>query len=171
MLHGSLGLKVTLVGVASLLLAACANTEKKQPAVQEAAPAPAPVVEQPAPTGPTPGTQEHLNQTAGDRVFFAFDSYELDSSAQATLRAQADWLKQFGSVNVIIEGHADERGTREYNLALGERRANAVKNYLASLGINAGRVESVSYGKERPAVVGSSEDAWAQNRRGVMVVK
>lgn len=172
MLQRSLGLKILLVGATSLLLAACANTEKKQPTTQETAPAPvAQPAPAPAPTGPVPGSQDDLNQTAGDRVFFAFDKYDLDDTAQATLRKQGDWLKKYPSVNVIVEGHCDERGTREYNLALGERRANAAKNYLVALGIDAGRIETVSYGKERPAVVGSDESAWSQNRRGVMVVK
>lgn len=121
-------------------------------------------------TGPEPGTQEHLVQQVGDRVFFGFDRYDLTNEAQATLRAQADWLRQFPSVNVTIEGHADERGTREYNLALGERRANAVKNYLVNQGIPANRVTTISYGKERPVALGSNEAAWAQNRRGVTVL-
>lgn len=172
MLQRSLGLKVLLVGATTLLLAACANTEKKQPVTQETAPPAVTQPEQaPAPTGPVPGSQDDLNQTAGDRVFFGFDKYDLDDSAQSTLRKQGDWLKKYPSVNVIIEGHCDERGTREYNLALGERRANAAKNYLVALGIDASRLETVSYGKERPAVVGSDESAWSQNRRGVMVVK
>tara|TARA_B100000989_G_scaffold234532_1_gene181322 strand:- start:82 stop:579 length:498 start_codon:yes stop_codon:yes gene_type:complete len=105
-----------------------------------------------------------------DRVFFAYDSSTLDSSAQATLRAQADWLNNNPAVDVTLEGHADERGTREYNLALGERRANAAKNYLVSLGVDRGRITVVSYGKERPAVLGHDEAAWAQNRRAVTVI-
>lgn len=109
--------------------------------------------------------------TAGDRVFFAFDSSSISSDAAASLKGQAEWLKKNENVDVVIQGHADERGTREYNLALGERRANAVKQYLVSRGINADRVSTISYGKEKPEVLGSNEAAWAQNRRGVTVVK
>jgi len=117
-----------------------------------------------------PGTQEDLVVNVGDRVFFGFDKSDLSSEAQATLDRQAAWLKKYPGVKVTIEGHCDERGTREYNLALGERRATAAKNYLVAAGIPAGRISTISYGKERPAVVGSNEAAWAQNRRGVTVV-
>jgi len=106
----------------------------------------------------------------GDRVFFALDSSVLTGDAQATLDRQASWLKSNTSVSVVVEGHADERGTREYNLALGERRATAAKNYLVSTGVEAGRVSTVSYGKERPAVTGSDEGSWSQNRRAVTVI-
>lgn len=117
-----------------------------------------------------PGTQEDLVVNVGDRVFFAYDKSDLSAEARATLDRQATWLKKYASASVTVEGHCDERGTREYNLALGERRATAVKNYLVADGISAGRVKTVSYGKERPAVLGSNEAAWAQNRRGVTVV-
>lgn len=116
------------------------------------------------------GSQQDLNAQAGDRVFFAYDRSEIAPEGRATLEKQAAWLKTNASVTVTVEGHCDERGTREYNLALGERRANAVKNVLVALGIPAQRVSTISYGKERPAVVGSTEAAWAQNRRGVTVV-
>jgi peptidoglycan-associated lipoprotein len=106
----------------------------------------------------------------GDRVFYELDSSVLSSEAQAILGRQAEWLKQYSNVNVVIEGHCDERGTREYNLALGERRAAAVKSYLTSMGVDASRVSTISYGKERPAVVGNDESAWGQNRRGVTVI-
>lgn len=118
----------------------------------------------------TPGSQEDLAQNVGDRVFFAYDSAVLSSEGQQALERQAAWLKQYATVGVTIEGHCDERGTREYNLALGERRAAAVKKYLVGLGIAANRVSTISYGKERPAVVGDDESAWSQNRRGVTVV-
>ena len=117
-----------------------------------------------------PGSQEDLIVNVGDRVFFGYDSSELDGDAQELLQDQVAWLKQYSDVSVIIEGHCDERGTREYNLALGEKRAQAVKNYLISLGIGADRVSTISYGKERPAVVGSNDGAWAQNRRSVTIV-
>ena len=116
-----------------------------------------------------PGSQEDLIVNVGDRVFFNYDSAELDSDAQELLQDQAAWIKQH-DVSVTIEGHCDERGTREYNLALGEKRAQAVKNHLMSLGVAATKVSTVSYGKERPAVVGSNEGAWSQNRRSVTIV-
>ncbi|MFY9287552.1 MAG: peptidoglycan-associated lipoprotein Pal [Alphaproteobacteria bacterium] len=118
----------------------------------------------------TPGTQEDLVVNVGDRVFFGFNETDLTGEARGTLDRQVAWLKKYGSLKVTIEGHCDERGTREYNLALGERRATAVKNYLVAEGIKADRVKTISYGKERPAVLGSNEAAWAQNRRGVTVV-
>lgn len=117
------------------------------------------------------GTGEHFVVTVGDRVFFGYDKYNLTPEARAQLDKQAAWLKQFIFRNVTVEGHADERGTREYNLALGERRANSVKDYLVSLGIAPERIEVISYGKERPVALGSNEQAWAQNRRAVTVVK
>ena len=118
----------------------------------------------------TPGSQEDLIVNVGDRVFFNYDSSDLDSDAQELLQDQVAWLKQYSDVSVIVEGHCDERGTREYNLALGEKRAQSVKNYLISLGISSDRVSTISYGKERPAVVGSNDGAWAQNRRSVTLV-
>ena len=108
---------------------------------------------------------------ADSRVFFAFDSSALSADARKSLDTQVAWLKKNSNINVVIEGHADERGTREYNLALGERRANAVKKYLISKGVKADRISTVSYGKERPEVLGSNEAAWAKNRRAVTVVK
>jgi peptidoglycan-associated lipoprotein len=118
----------------------------------------------------TPGTQADLEQNVGDRVLFGFDSVALDEEARSILQRQAAWFQQFGSVSATIEGHTDERGTREYNLALGERRANAAARYLESLGVSSGRLTTISYGKDRPADPGSDETAWAQNRRAVTVV-
>lgn len=120
--------------------------------------------------GPTPGTQEDLVVNVGDRVFFDFDKAVIMAAAEKTLKRQAVWLKQYGGVTVTVEGHCDERGTREYNLALGERRANAVKNYLVALGVDAGRIATISYGKERPEALGHNEAAWSQNRRSVTAV-
>jgi peptidoglycan-associated lipoprotein len=117
-----------------------------------------------------PGSQEDLVVNVGDRVFFDFDKFNLKPDARKTLEKQAAWLKANPSVRITIEGHADERGTREYNLALGERRANSAKDYLISLGTNPGRIKTISYGKERPVAMGSNEAAWAQNRRSVTVV-
>lgn len=118
-----------------------------------------------------PGSQEDLAANVGDRVFFAYDSYDLAPEARDTLNRQAEWLNRYPNVNITIEGHADERGTREYNLALGDRRANSVKNYLQSVGVSASRLNTISYGKEQPAVVGSDAASWAQNRRGVTRVQ
>lgn len=121
--------------------------------------------------GPQPGTQQDLVVNVGDRVFFDYDKYDLRPDARATVERQAQWLRTYPGVQITVQGHSDERGTREYNLALGERRATAVRNYLIALGIDAGRVDTISYGKERPAVLGSNEDSWGQNRRGVLVVR
>ena len=117
-----------------------------------------------------PGSQEDLIVNIGDRVYFAFDSFELDADAQELLQDQAAWLKQYNKTSITIEGHCDERGTREYNLALGEQRAQAVKNYLNWVGIDSSSLNTISYGKERPAVIGSNDAAWSQNRRAVTTV-
>ena len=117
-----------------------------------------------------PGSAADFAVNVGDRVFFGYDRTELTAEARATLDKQAAWLKKYPRASVTVEGHCDERGTREYNLALGERRANAVKNYLAAAGVPKASLHVISYGKERPAVLGANEAAWAQNRRGVTVV-
>ncbi len=120
--------------------------------------------------GPVPGSQSDLVVNVGDRVFFGYDRYDLTSEAQSVLGMQAQWLQRYPHVTITVEGHADERGTREYNLALGERRATSVKNYLTAMGVDARRITTVSFGKERPAVQESNPSAWAQNRRGVTKV-
>lgn len=125
----------------------------------------------PPPVAETMDPQEDLVVNVGDRVFFDFNMSNLRPDAIDQLNRQADWMKTNGSITVVVEGHCDERGTREYNLALGERRASSSKQYLESMGVGGGRVDTISYGKERPAVLGSNEDAWAQNRRAVLVVK
>jgi len=112
---------------------------------------------------------EHFQSQVGDRVFFGFDRYDLSPEARDVLERQSDWLKRFPIVTITVAGHSDERGTREYNLALGERRANAVKDALIANGVGADQLETVSYGEERPAVQGSNEHAWGQNRRAVLV--
>lgn len=155
--------RLTALAGALLLLVACSSTPEPAPG---------------GPGGPGgasgpqfgPGSQQDLAATAGDRVFFAFDSAQISPEAQRILQRQAEWLRRYPNVGVTIEGHCDERGTREYNLALGERRAQAAKGVLVALGIPASRLSTISYGKERPAVPGSSEDAYAQNRRAVTVV-
>jgi peptidoglycan-associated lipoprotein len=118
-----------------------------------------------------PGTPEYFVANVGDRVFFGYDRYDLTAEAQRTLEMQAEWLNQHPGFNVIVEGHCDERGTREYNLALGERRANSVKSYLIALGVSPDRVETVSWGKERPAIDGTGPAVWAQNRRSVTKIQ
>lgn len=118
-----------------------------------------------------PGSQDDfLANTMSDRILFDLDQYNVDSQDQIILQSQAQWLAQNTAARITVEGHADERGTRDYNLALGERRANAAKNYLVSLGVSPSRITTVSYGKERPEALGSNDAAWAQNRRAVTVV-
>lgn len=113
------------------------------------------------------GSQEDLTVNVGDRVYFGYDRYDLTPEALQQLQLQSQWLNQYPNVGITIEGHADERGTREYNLALGDKRANTVRDYLVSLGVSASRVKTISYGKERPEVTGSDAQSWAQNRRAV----
>lgn len=120
--------------------------------------------------GGSPGSQQEFLVSVGDRVFFETDSSVLTADAQATLDKQAQWLAQYPQYQIIIEGHADERGTREYNIALGARRGSAVVDYLVSKGIPAGRISSVSYGKERPVAVCNDISCWSQNRRAVTVL-
>jgi peptidoglycan-associated lipoprotein len=165
-----IAIAVTLAS--ALALSAC----KKDPPA-ELPPAPqGPTT--PTPTGPTqpgapvPGTQAHFTQQMAGRdvIYFDTDRFNIDAEDQAALQQQANYLRQYPNVRATVEGHCDERGTREYNLALGERRANAAKNYLVSLGIPADRLTTVSYGKERPVALGSNESAWAQNRRAVTIV-
>ena len=118
----------------------------------------------------TPGSSQDLVVNVGDRVFYALNKSNLNAGARSTLEKQAVWLKKYGSVKVTIEGHADERGTREYNLALGERRANSAKDFLIALGVSPNRIKTISYGKERPVALGHDESSWSQNRRGVTTV-
>ncbi len=124
----------------------------------------------PASMAPVPGSQDDLVVNVGDRVFFGFDKYSLTAEARAILEKQAAWMNKHPAVTVSLEGHADERGTREYNLGLGDRRASSVKDYLVALGTNPNRLKAISYGKERPVALGSNEAAWAQNRRSVTMV-
>jgi len=154
------------IAAAALLLAAC---ESDKPTNQPAVSTNNTTATPPAATGIRQGSIEDFRVNVGDRVFFAYDKFDLSADARRTLERQAAWLKQYASVRLAVEGHADERGTREYNLALGERRANAAKDYLVALGVPASRLTTVSYGKERPSVLGSNEAAWSQNRRGVSV--
>ena len=171
-----LGMRFITITAASIFLAACASsdtasdldtdmeTETMTPAV------PTPEVTQMIVAGPAPGTQAHLVATVGDRVFFGYDKSELTATARDILRRQAEWLRNNPAVAVVLEGHADERGTREYNIALGDRRSNTTRNYLIALGVSGDRIRTISYGKERPVAFGSNETAWSKNRRAVMVI-
>ncbi|MAW97626.1 MAG: peptidoglycan-associated lipoprotein [Alphaproteobacteria bacterium] len=114
--------------------------------------------------------QGYLQNEIGDRIYFETDKHNISSASAFTLESQANWLKSTPGFQIIVEGHCDERGTREYNLALGERRANSVKEFLVSLGVEPGRVTTISYGKERPSAEGSTSESWAENRRAVTVV-
>lgn len=114
--------------------------------------------------------QEYLRKEVGDIVYFETDKHNISASAAFKLEAQANWIKSTPGFSVIIEGHCDERGTREYNLALGERRANSVKEFLVSMGVDGGRIQTISYGKERPTNSGASSEAYAENRRVVTIV-
>jgi len=163
--------RTLIVATAIVALAACSKKPPKElpPPPGDTAGAGSPVGSGTT-TGVRKGSQEDfMASVSSDRIFFALDQYDVDAEDQATLQSQAAWLQQNPAVRVTIEGHADERGTRDYNIALGERRANAAKNYLASLGVAPSRMTTVSYGKERPAALGSDEAAWAQNRRAVTV--
>lgn len=159
---------VLLAGTAAL--AACSKKAPEQlpPAPQET------TTQAPAPTTTAPGvgSQDHFVDAVGAQntvVYFDTDKYDIGAESSTKLQSQARYFSQYSNVNFTIEGHADERGTREYNLALGERRANAAKNYLVSLGIPANRIRVISYGKERPVALGSDPQAWAQNRRAATV--
>tara|TARA_B100000965_G_scaffold194580_1_gene162562 strand:+ start:1565 stop:2059 length:495 start_codon:yes stop_codon:yes gene_type:complete len=159
--------KLLLLVAAGYFLASCAATKTEQGGDVDAASS---ASSSSSDGSITAGTQEDLIVNVGDRVFFEFDSSELTVDAQSTLDAQAAWLQQYPDTNITIEGHADERGTREYNLALGDKRAFAVYSYLAQAGIDTNRMDYVSWGKERPEVIGSDETAYGQNRRGVTIV-
>jgi len=165
MMHISNSLKLAAVAAALLLVVGCSSKK-------EAATAPPPGG--PSGGGTTssiiPGSAEDFRVNVGDTVHFDFDKYDILENDKTTLQRQATWLGKYPAVRVTVEGHCDERGTREFNIALGARRANAVKEYLVSLGVSSARVDTISYGKERPICSESSEDCWAQNRRGVTTI-
>jgi peptidoglycan-associated lipoprotein len=163
------------IAVALTLTAGCARRNRELPPEPPSDSVPAETTDGMGNEGVTgaavPGSRaDFLQSVPADRILFDFDSYEVDAEDRSILDAQAQWLTRYPNVRVTIEGHADERGTREYNLALGDRRANAARAYLESRGIAAGRMQVISWGKERPAVPESNEAAWAQNRRAVTVV-
>ena len=150
------GAGVVAALIAGLALSACANKQGSDSLASAGVAA--------------PGSQQDFVVNVGDRVFFESDSTELTGTSRSTLDKQAQWLQQYGNYTFTIEGHADERGTREYNIALGARRAQAVRDYLASRGIQPGRMRTVSYGKERPVAVCNDISCWSQNRRAVTVL-
>ena len=167
--------KLAAAAAVVLSISACASQPEpveqvEEPApveVAEPAPAPAPVVEEPAaPAGPLAGSLEGFRVNVGERVYFDLNGYRLDVDDQEVLKRQAAWLSSYPAVRIIVAGNCDERGTREYNLALGERRASIVKDYLVSLGVDPSRIDAISYCKERPIAAGSDEQAWALNRNG-----
>jgi peptidoglycan-associated lipoprotein len=149
-----------------LVLAACTD----KPKAVETAPPPTSMSSTTTTSSVVPGSAEDLRVNVGDTVHFEYDAYNITEEDRSVLQRQAAWLQKYPSVRVTVEGHCDERGTREYNLALGARRANSVKEYLTSLGVSAGRVDTISYGKERPICTESDESCWAQNRRGVTTI-
>lgn len=152
----------------SLLVTACASRPDETPVVQDTTTGG--TTTDTRTTGPVPGSLADFEQNAGDRVFFGLDRFDLDNASRETLRRQAAWLAQYPGTRILIAGNADERGTREYNLALGARRANSVRDFLVSQGVDASRISTVSYGKERPTCTQSTESCWAQNRNGITVV-
>jgi peptidoglycan-associated lipoprotein len=149
-------IKVIAAFAALAIVAACSSSSTEPP---------------PASTTVTPGSIADFKQNVGDRVYFDTDMSNIREDGRSTLAKQAEWLKKYTNYPILIEGKCDERGTREYNLALGERRANAVRQYLVAQGVPADRVKTISYGKERPEVVGSDEGAWARNRVGITALQ
>jgi peptidoglycan-associated lipoprotein len=156
---------LSVLAAAVLLLAAC--KENPENAGSTAGAGGASMGSSSSPSGPVAGSREDFIQNVGDRVFFDFDKSNIKAEGQATLQKQAAWLQKYASVTVTIAGNCDDRGTREFNLALGNRRATAAKNALVALGVPASRIQTISYGKERPSVVGDNEAAWAQNRNAI----
>ncbi|MEM7701488.1 MAG: peptidoglycan-associated lipoprotein Pal [Pseudomonadota bacterium] len=172
-------LKIALLLAGVSAAAACSKKAPEQlPPLPVDTSTPAPTAPPPSgptnagPTGPQVGSQGHFENAVGNSstVYFDTDRFNIDSADAAALQSQAQYFAQYPGVTFTIQGHCDERGTREYNLALGERRANAAKNYLVSLGIDANRITTVSFGKERPAALESNQAAWALNRRAASVV-
>ena len=155
-------MNIKILGTAAVvaLLAACSNQNTTASTGAGATTA-----------GPVPGSEEDLVANVGDRVFFAFDKSNLAPDAQATLDKQAGWLGKYQQVNVQVAGNCDDRGTEEYNLALGQRRANASRDYLVARGVAASRITTISYGKDRPTAMGDNEQAWAQNRNTITSVR
>lgn len=172
-----MGARILSLLAVLVLVAGCSSTPKDDGSVSSQGDMMSTTTTQTAPVdtnmagAPVPGSQQDLVVNVGDRIFFGYDQHDLTSEARSIVERQAQWLKTYGNVNITVEGHADERGTREYNLALGEKRAMVVRNYLIANGVAPTRVQTISYGKERPAVMGGDDTSWAQNRRAVVVVQ
>jgi peptidoglycan-associated lipoprotein len=165
--------KMTTSLVLGLALVATAGCAKKRPPELPPAPTETPVATDGGESSDTLAgrlNEQFKREVTSDTVHFALDQYDIDSQARSILDSQASWLVAHPEARITLEGHADERGTREYNLGLGDRRANAAKNYLAARGVSATRITTISYGKERPIALGSDEASWAQNRRAVTIV-
>ena len=169
-------IRLAVVGVVVASMAACAPRRPVEPAVPNTPPGDIGGPAYPtAPTGPVtggnvgaalPGSEQDFVVNVGDRIYFDLDSYQVSPEAYPRLDAQAQWLSRYPQITIRIEGNADERGTREYTLALGARRAESIRNYLIERGVSAGRIDTISFGKERPIAEGSTEDSWARNRNG-----
>lgn len=159
-----MNLKIAAALTAVALLAGCAHNQPAATGVTTGTGATT------ATAGPAPGSEEDLVANVGDRVFFAFNQSSLTQEDQATLDRQAQWLQRYPNVRVLVAGNCDDRGTEEYNLALGQRRANAAKDYLVARGVDAGRIQTISYGKDRPTALGDDEQAWQQNRNAITSV-
>lgn len=159
------------LATAALVAAALSMSACQSKAPETLPPQPASSTAPAQSAGPEPGSYAHFKSVLGGRdvIYFDTDRFNIDSQDAAALQAQAQWLLQYAGTRATIEGHCDERGTRDYNLALGERRANSAKNYLVSLGVPAERISTISYGKERPVALGSNEGSWARNRRAVTI--
>ena len=153
------GARIAAVLVAALAISACAKNNNGEDAMANA-----------NGSAGSPGSQQDFVVNVGDRVFFETDQTELNGTARATLDKQAQWLSRYSQYSFTIEGHADERGTREYNIALGARRAQSTREYLASRGVDPSRMRTISYGKERPVAVCNDISCWSQNRRAVTVL-
>jgi peptidoglycan-associated lipoprotein len=175
-------MKFANILLAATALVAVAGCSKKRPATLPPAPG-APVIDNTGADGANGGVDnadgsrggpgsnaDFVRSVRSNTINFGLDQYDIDPAARAILDTQVEWLARYPAVRITVEGHCDERGTREYNLALGDRRANAAKNYLVARGVDAGRIRTISYGKERPVALGSDENSWAQNRRAVTVV-
>jgi peptidoglycan-associated lipoprotein len=161
--------KVLRLAAVAAFVALAACTTKPQ-AVEQPPPPAAPPAAPAVQSSIVPGSIQDFRVNVGDTVHFDYDKSDITDEDRGTLQHQATWLQNYPQIRVTVEGHCDERGTREYNLALGARRANAVKEYLVSLGVPAARIDTISYGKERPVCTESTEDCWAQNRRGVTTI-
>ncbi|EAU40869.1 outer membrane lipoprotein [Fulvimarina pelagi HTCC2506] len=169
-LSRNLSSRLAILALAGLMVAGCANRQDALPDNAAGLGLSGAGMNGVGGAGGPPGSSQEFTVSVGDRIFFETDSSAITADAQQTLQRQAQWLNQYPQYQITVEGHSDERGTREYNLALGARRAAATRDYLAQLGVNAGRMRTISYGKERPVAVCDNISCWSQNRRAVTVL-